>query len=103
MLQTEKGVQDSGQKELQSREDHQRSGRQSGGGLGQVGCRLRQTKETDRELGSHRRMRGWGRARDNSTIVRGGLGGAGPPGQETGPFPLHRGGAPGRRGELAAF
>ena len=29
VLQTEKGVQDSGQKELQRREDHQRSGRQS--------------------------------------------------------------------------
>ena len=47
---------------------------------------MRQTKEKDRELGSHRRMRGWGRARDNSTIVQGGV-------EETGPFPLHRGGA----------
>ena len=33
---------------------------------------MRQTKGRDRELGSHRRMRGWGRARDNSTIVQGG-------------------------------
>lgn len=48
---------------------------------------MRQTKERDRELGSHRRMRGWGRARDNSTIVQGGVGGQTPRGRKLALFP----------------
>ena len=89
VVQTGKGVGDSGQEELERREDHQRSGLQSGEEVGSSGVFF-ETKEWDRELGNHRRMKGWGRARDNSTIVWGR--GAGPMGQETGPLPLHRGG-----------
>lgn len=62
---------------------------------------MRQTKERERELGSRRRMRGWGRPRDNSTIVRGGLRGEAPRGRklalfpctEVGPWPAGRAGS----------
>lgn len=50
-----------------------------------MGCSLGQTKEGDRELGSHRRMKGWGGLGTTAPLF-------GEGGQETGPLPLHRGG-----------
>lgn len=48
---------------------------------------LEQAKERDRKLWCQKRMKGWGRAEDNSTIVRGGLEGQAPWGRKLALFP----------------